>query len=117
MFVSEIGLDSSNWDYEDLEVRKGSLNGMSVSILGQNASFKELPLMINQTGTMLEKRKIDIASFNAVIREVDIGYKHTNSDGSSDEIDVKIGFGSNDGDRASNDDNDTRASDNDNDEG
>lgn len=113
MFVSEINLDSVNWESEDLELRKGSFKGSSVYTLGQDAAIKDLSFGINETTGTLEKRKIEIGPLNSIVKEVEVGVARTNSDGSSNEFKVRFELRDekDKDEEAANSDNGTKASD------
>lgn len=71
MVIDSVSFDMSNWDRDDLYLAQGRFNGRSVSVVKDNSKMK--PFMHR-------------------ISDVDFGYKHTNSDGRSDEFNLHLGF-------------------------
>lgn len=88
MYVDTFNSDGVNWDLEDTEERKGDLRGKSVHVLGDyHGMINSVMGQIHQSGKYTESHKEMKPCMQKISEiEIGIGVKHTNSDGSSDEI-------------------------------
>ncbi len=117
MYIDAVDFDVNDWELKEFRMNTGSLNGSPVCILGDENAIESVKLNSGiPEGFSLKNRKIEIKPMMNRIREINVEYKHTNSDGSSDTVRAGVSLNEDKGgdtssSESTNSDNDSSASD------